>query len=921
MANRFNLNIRAKLLVYVLVTSTAILIGIGFYIQYRTYTMEVNNAERIASGTAQTIANGIKAELELDLGFSRSLAHSLQSFHKYDKSTRDSIYFDIAKQLVVNNPRYISVWYNLEYFAIVPSYDKNFGRESISAFIQNGQSQILVEQKNVTGDILTSGYYMAKSLNQEILLDPYFYSFDGGVNEFLVTSICVPIQLDGSFVGLAGVDITLDKFQKTIEQIKPYPNTRSFLLSNNGKIVAHTNPLLSGSSFSNNFPDIEMSHKLMDKVKRGSAYTFTWSEGGEQYLYIINPIKVGNSSLQWSVGISIPYKEITREVRKSIIYGIIVAILGLIVLAIVLFYVAKSITSPILKTITVLNDMAKGDIDRGKKLDIETGDEIETMANSVNELIEGLNLTENFAKEIGKGNLDEGFTLLGEKDILGISLIEMQKSLKHAKEFEDDRKLEEQKQNWATQGMAKFGDILRQNNDNINELSFNTIKNLVDYTGSNQGGMFIINDNDKENPFLEMTACYAYDRRKFMEKHIEIGEGLVGRCYREGKTIFMTDVPSNYINISSGLGQNRPRCLILVPLKFNDEVLGVIEMATFKIYDQYQVEFVEKLAESIAATLSSVKVNIRTAELLAKSQQQAEEMQAQEEEMRQNMEELQATQEEMERKRSEQEQIQAELQKELTLLNALMNNIPDFIYFKDDNSHFIRISKSMVKLFNANSPEELVGKSDFDFHNKENAEKFFMEEQNIMRTMKPIVDKVVQEKFDDGREQWVSTTKMPLISTTGEVVGTWGISKIITELKQAEIKAQELAFEAEKLKGMINTHEGEYQAIVKAIDATTFVAEYSPDGDIIRINEPLQSIMGRSSKDVESKHHSEFFRTKADDDASYQEFWEDLSRGIIRQRVFKGSIGGSRLVLNETYSPVLDNEGNVEKVIAIAVRG
>ena len=120
---------------------------------------------------------------------------------------------------------------------------------------------------------------------------------------------------------------------------------------------------------------------------------------------------------------------------------------------------------------------------------------------------------------------------------------------------------------------------------------------------------------------------------------------------------------------------------------------------------------------------------------------------------------------------------------------------------------------------------------------------------------------------------------------------------------------------------MITTHEGEYKAIVKALDSTTFVSEYTTDGHIIRINEPLQTILGKASADVEGKHHSEFFRTKADDDASYQEFWDDLHRGIVRQRVFKGSVGGSRLVLNETYSPVKDSEGNVEKIIAIAVRG
>jgi PAS domain S-box-containing protein len=358
-----------------------------------------------------------------------------------------------------------------------------------------------------------------------------------------------------------------------------------------------------------------------------------------------------------------------------------------------------------------------------------------------------------------------------------------------------------------------------------------------------------------------------------------------------------------------------------VPLKNNNETLGVIELATFKTYEKHQIEFIEKLAESIAATISSVRVNIRTTELLAKSQQQAEEMLAQEEEMRQNMEELQATQEEMERKRTEQENSQKELEEDLTLLNALMENIPDFIYFKDENSHFIRISKSMVKLFNAKKPEDLVGKSDFDFHSKENAEKFFTEEQDIIRKLEPVVDNVQHEVFEDGKEQWVSSTKMPLINTKGEVVGTWGISKIITDLKLAEIKAKGYAQEADKLRSMVSSHEGEYKAIVKAIDSTTFLAEYTPDGFIIRINEPLQTIMGKSTAELAGKHHSEFFRTKADDDVSYQDFWDDLRKGVIRQRVFKGSIGGSRLTLNETYSPVMDNEGNIEKVIAIAVRG
>lgn len=337
-----------------------------------------------------------------------------------------------------------------------------------------------------------------------------------------------------------------------------------------------------------------------------------------------------------------------RQLRSFIFLMLIFLIIAAIAISTV---TTLSLSRPINKTKNILLSISKGILPDIKLK--EGSDEIGQMAKALHLVVKGLKDVSNFTQEIGKGNFSTDFTPLSDDDVLGQSLLEMRKELQEAKVEEEKRAEENRQRTWASQGVAIFSDIQRKNDENLEELSFDIISNMVKYTNSNQGGVFIVNDNDRENIFLEMSACYAYDRQKFLDRRIEVGEGLVGRCYQEQERIFLTEIPSDYIKISSGLGEVTPTCLLLIPLAYNDKIFGIMEIASVHEFQSYEIEFMERIGESIAATISSVKANVQTQMLLEQSQQQAEEMSAQEEEMRQNMEELRATQEQSSRREQE----------------------------------------------------------------------------------------------------------------------------------------------------------------------------------------------------------------------------------------------------------------------------
>lgn len=220
-------------------------------------------------------------------------------------------------------------------------------------------------------------------------------------------------------------------------------------------------------------------------------------------------------------------------------------------------------------------------------------------------------------------------------------------------------KREEERRLWTNEGLTKFSETVRNHQSNLVELSNEVIRFITQYLGAQQGGLFILRQ-DETTSYLELAACYAYDRKKFIERRIEIGVGLIGQTYLEGQTTMLTKLPQGYTYITSGMGEATPGCVVIVPMKYNNQIEAIIEIASLEKFDDYRIAFLEKAGEFVASALQSARTTEKMQELLTTSQRQTEEMRATEEEMRQNFEELQATQEEMLRKQQEMDRIQEE---------------------------------------------------------------------------------------------------------------------------------------------------------------------------------------------------------------------------------------------------------------------
>ncbi len=279
------------------------------------------------------------------------------------------------------------------------------------------------------------------------------------------------------------------------------------------------------------------------------------------------------------------------------------------------------------------------------------------------------------ATAVTKGDLTRFITVSAQGEVAALkdNINEMIRNLK-------DTTRKNTEQDWLKTNLAKFTRVLQGQRDllTVSKVILSELAPLVDA----QHGVFYISERMDGEQVLKLLASYAYRERKGLSNVFKLGEGLVGQCALEKEPILLSDIPDTYIRINSGLGEEVPRNIVVLPVLFEGEIKAVIELASFHKFSDVHLGFLEQLTESIGIVLNTIAANMRTEALLKQSQALTEELRKQQEELtetnkrlEQQATSLQQSEELLKRQQEELRRTNEELQEKAKLLSEQKNEV------------------------------------------------------------------------------------------------------------------------------------------------------------------------------------------------------------------------------------------------------
>ncbi len=616
------------------------------------------------------------------------------------------------------------------------------------------------------------------------------------------------------------------------------------------------------------------------------------------------------------VGVSCPESEL--KINRSELTLIIIALsLGAIFTAAITVFMNLlffRLFNKIRRTVILI---AKGQLPGTKsRSSIFEPKEITELEQYVTDIVSIKNKRIKCIEKMTEGDFDSPEEIEPGKDAEADLVAKLRKKLTIKSQENRKRKEEEEHADWVNAGITKFIEILRFHGQDRQVLAYNIISNIVKYLGANQGALYFTNEENPEHVTLDMAACYAYEKQKLIKESFSVDEGLLGRAYHESRIINLTELPENYIKIVSGLGDAEPKNLVIVPLIFNNKNSGMIEVASFKVFEPHEITFLERIAESIASAISGLKISERTESLLQKSQEQSKLMKIQEVEMRRNLAEMRRLKEDAENKDSE--------------MRGLFRAVEatSLVTEYDKDGTITRVNPRVTDLLQV-SEEELIGKNHSDISSFKPDNKDYRKFWDDIRhgQTRSLVESIDTKQ----KKVWISETFSPIIDDKGAVLKIINIGMDVSETKvlerQLRMQEREINRQMDKMnekekelldkQKFIEDREQEIKTFTETFDRCMVRIDFNRRGIILYANSLFTNMMMMGEGTAVNHDITEFLVPEAmvlfDTSLSMLVQGKELSEKL---RFVSGNTGKKTTVMANEY-PIINTKGDVERIMLI----
>ncbi len=632
--DRFSFAQKVALVVSLVLAGFLIITAVSFYV-YQRQIILTSNEDRLASQVEdlhhmfmihhQEQVKRLARIQETALNFLKVNSQALD----YDISVSASNILDNSKVEITFRPYQLREIYRL----VVGQ------RMRLQAFQKVDGGYI-----NITNEV--AGLNFDKYVFIPNSLAPFTYEADTQIKETIrfdsldvVMVRYIPCRLGLTDYGFLKLEVTMDfsGLYQLLYTKKYYSTGYCYVINNKGTVIFHPNKEFLMKNAASD-PDYEIFFSKMRATKKGHQELLSKQSKMDKvhFYHFIEPYQI-------FLVIVVSKSEMLDQLLSQIIQ-FIALVFGLLVLinVAISYNFVNRLLRPVKNILHSLNEMSRGNFQ--KLEDTSRKDEVGEITQSLNKAIEGLERATLFATDIGHQHYDTHFEPLSKDDKLGNALLTMRDALKVSAEQEAERRT-------MSDALANFSDLIRNAGTDLNVLCRQTLSELVNFLNAQQGCLYLAEyDELMEQTRLSLVATFAYGRHKFRQDTILSGDNLTGQVYIEKCSLRIDNLPPGYFSIASGLGSMPLSCLMIVPIKQNDNVVGVIEIASLQSLTEKQQGFVERIAEILAGFIINAQNNEKMRRMLIESQMLAKNLHAQEEEMRQNPEELQATQEEMARR-------------------------------------------------------------------------------------------------------------------------------------------------------------------------------------------------------------------------------------------------------------------------------